>query len=223
MAKAKYKEWLKDENLTKLRGWARRGLKDEQIAELIGIRRPTLYDWKNKYPDIADALKDGKEIIDDKVEESLIKTMMGYSVTDTTYKMVKIDDFVLKARRAEFATKYKKEHPKASKSKVLAATGEAVPVYEKIPMIINVHEVGPNTSAMIFWLKNRKPEVFRDQIIRNLNKANVEKAKAEAKVAEVKANEISRTNESSADMLKGFTIEELKELTRLQGILYKNS
>ena len=159
MAKAKYKEWLTDENLNKLRGWARRGLTDEQIAELIGIRRQTLYDWKNKYSDIADALKDGKEIIDNKIEESLIKAMMGYSVTDTTYKMVKVDEFVLKARRAEFATKYKKKHPTASKSEVLVATGESVSVYEKIPMAVSVREVGPNTTAIMFWLKNRRPEL----------------------------------------------------------------
>lgn len=223
MAKGKYKEWLTDDNLTRLRGWARKGLKDEQIADLIGIKRQTLYEWKNKYPDISDALKDGKEIIDDKVEESLIKTMMGYSITDVTYKMVKVDEFVLKARRAKFATKYKKEHPTASKSEILAATGESVPVYEKIPIIENVHEVGPNTSAMIFWLKNRRPEIYRDQIVRSLNKANVEKAKADAEVAQAKASEIKKLNGSSTDKLSGFTIEELRQLARLQDILNKDS
>lgn len=219
MAKAKYKEWLTDDNLTKLRGWARRGLKDEQIAEMIGISRPTLYDWKNKYPDIANALKEGKEIIDNKVEESLIKAMMGYSITDTTYKMVKIDEFVLKARRAEFATKFKKEHPTATKSEVLAATGESVSVYEKIPMVINVHEVGPNTSAIIFWLKNRRPDLYRDQNIRKLNEVNIDKAKAEARMAEAKADEITKITNSSMDIFKDLTVEELRNLSKLKDSL----
>lgn len=216
MAKAKYKEWLTDENLNKLRGWARRGLTDEQIAELIGIRRQTLYDWKNKYSDIADALKDGKEIIDNKIEESLIKAMMGYSVTDTTYKMVKVDEFVLKARRAEFATKYKKKHPTASKSEVLVATGESVSVYEKIPMAVSVREVGPNTTAIMFWLKNRRPELYRDQNIRKLNEINIDKAKAETRMAEAKADEIEKITSSSLDVFKDLTIEELKKLSCLK-------
>lgn len=33
MAKGKYKEWLKPENLVRLQGWARDGLTDEDIAK----------------------------------------------------------------------------------------------------------------------------------------------------------------------------------------------
>lgn len=60
MAKGKYREWLEPEGLLKLEGWARDGLTDEQIANNIGIKRQSLYDWKKKYPDISDALKKGK-------------------------------------------------------------------------------------------------------------------------------------------------------------------
>ncbi|MFT8514817.1 MAG: helix-turn-helix domain-containing protein, partial [Lacticaseibacillus paracasei] len=63
MANGKYKEWITKEGLLKLQGWARDGLTDEQIAHNVGIRRPTLYAWKNKYPDISDALKRGKEVV----------------------------------------------------------------------------------------------------------------------------------------------------------------
>lgn len=57
MAKGKYEYWRTTDGLILLQGWARDGLKDEQIAHNMGIRRTTLYDWKNKYPDINDALK----------------------------------------------------------------------------------------------------------------------------------------------------------------------
>lgn len=43
MAKAKAEEWLTDERLVILEGWARDGLTDEQIAENIGISARTLY------------------------------------------------------------------------------------------------------------------------------------------------------------------------------------
>ena len=64
MAKGKYEYWRTTDGLILLQGWARDGLTDEQIAHNIGIRRTTLYDWKNKYLDINDALKKGKEVVD---------------------------------------------------------------------------------------------------------------------------------------------------------------
>lgn len=78
MAQGKYREWLTKEGLLKIEGWARDGLTDEQIAKNMGISRQTLYDWKNKYPDISDALKRGKEIVDREVENALLKRALGY-------------------------------------------------------------------------------------------------------------------------------------------------
>ena len=64
MAKGKYAEWLEPEGLALLEGWARDGLTDEQIAEKCGVVRTTLYEWKKQHPDISDALKRGKEVVD---------------------------------------------------------------------------------------------------------------------------------------------------------------
>ncbi len=74
----KYHDWITEEGLLKIEGWARDGLTDEQIAHNIGIARTTLYDWKNKYPDISNALKRGKEVIDRQVENALLKRALGY-------------------------------------------------------------------------------------------------------------------------------------------------
>ena len=81
MAKGKYEYWRTTDGLILLQGWARDGLKDEQIAHNVGIRRTTLYDWKNKYPDINDALKKGKEIVDYEVENALLKRAKQGDVT----------------------------------------------------------------------------------------------------------------------------------------------
>ena len=64
MAKGKYREWLSEDGLIKIQGWARDGLIDEQIAHNMGITTKTLYEWKNKYGEISEALKKGKEVID---------------------------------------------------------------------------------------------------------------------------------------------------------------
>ena len=75
MAKGKYQEWTSQEGLVKLEGWARDGLTDEQIAGNAGINPATLYVWKQKYPEISEALKRGKEIVDRQVENALLKLL----------------------------------------------------------------------------------------------------------------------------------------------------
>ncbi|MGX2944208.1 helix-turn-helix domain-containing protein [Enterococcus alishanensis] len=124
MAKGKYEEWLTDEGLLKLEGWAHDGLTDEQIAENIGIRRPTLYAWKKSYPDISDALKRGKEVIDRQVENALLKRALGYEYKETTQELTNDGMMITK--------------------------------------IVTKQQV-PDTTAQIFWLKNRKPKEWRDK------------------------------------------------------------
>lgn len=82
MAKGKYKEWLTADGLLRLNAWARDGLFDDQIAHNIGINRATLYDWKKRYPDIDNALKRGKELIDVEVENAVLKRALGYEAID---------------------------------------------------------------------------------------------------------------------------------------------
>lgn len=190
MAKGKYAEWTTKESLLKLEGWARDGLTDEQIAVKIGIRRPTLYDWKNKYSDISDALKKGKEVVDREVENALLKRALGTATESTTYKMVRLDDDVLKVKRQRFLNEYKLEHPDMSLKELEMVAIESVPTYQKIPIMVNQNELAPDVSAQIFWLKNRKPDVYRDQSFKSLNEAQARKAKAEAEIKEAEAKAV---------------------------------
>lgn len=125
MAKGKYQEWLTKEGLLRLQGWARDGLTDEQIATNMGITRSTLYEWKNKYSDISDALKEGKEVVDRQVENALLKSALGYMYDEVTEE-----------RRDDELVVTKVVHK----------------------------EVQPNTTAQIFWLKNRKRAEWRDRV-----------------------------------------------------------
>ena len=212
MAKGKYKKWLEPDNLTKLEGWARDGLKDTQIAKNMGINVSTLYSWKNRYKEISEALKKGKEVIDYEIENSLISTMKKHTVTTTQYKMVKKDDFKLKAEREEFMNIYKFDHPEASKNEILIATAKGVEVYEKIPIIRTVTEVDPNISAMIFWLKARRPDVFRDQTFKKLNEANARKAIAEAGISEAQLKSLKEADNPDNRTVIVDDISKLKEL-----------
>ena len=71
------------DSLTRLTGWARDGLTDDQIAAKMGISRTTLYDWYNRYPDILNAVKKGKEPVDTQVENALLKRALGYDYEET--------------------------------------------------------------------------------------------------------------------------------------------
>lgn len=84
MASGKYHDWLTEEGLLKIEGWARDGLTDEQIAKNIGIGYSTLQAWKSKYRDIKDTLKRGKEVIDREVENALLKRALGYTYNEVT-------------------------------------------------------------------------------------------------------------------------------------------
>ncbi len=130
MAKGKFSEWLTPEGLLIIEGWARDGLIDEQIAKNIGISRSTLSVWKTKYPDISDALKKGKEVVDREVENALLKRALGYRYTETTKEAVK--------------------DPETGEVK-MTVTKEVT------------KQVSPDTTAQIFWLKNRKPDKWRDK------------------------------------------------------------
>ena len=125
MARGKYEQWLTDEGLTLLAGWARDGLTDEQIAKNIGICRDTLIEWKKKYSDISDTLKRGKAVADYQVENSLFKRALGYSYDEVTKEPDGDGELVITKR----VTK----------------------------------EVAPDVTAAIFWLKNRRPDKWRDK------------------------------------------------------------
>lgn len=77
-------DWLDEDRLELLAGWARDGFTFADIAVKIGISAPQLTKWRNQYPEIADALKRGREIVDYKVESALLKAALGYKTKETT-------------------------------------------------------------------------------------------------------------------------------------------
>lgn len=82
---AKIKDWLEEDKLILLEGWARDGLSEDQIAKNMGITRQTLWDWKKKELNIFNALKKGKEVVDFEVENALYKSAMEGNVTAQIY------------------------------------------------------------------------------------------------------------------------------------------
>ena len=136
MAKGRYAPWIEEDGLTRIEGWAREGLTDEQIAKNMGISKSTFYDWQKKYPDISEALKRGKAPVDTEVESALLKSALGF--TETVEKPVKM-------RR-------KTRYP----------DGRIVEE-EYIEMVKEEVYIPPSQTAQIYWLKNRRSDAWRDK------------------------------------------------------------
>ena len=86
--RGKYEDWLTEDGLLKVQGWARDGLSNEQIAHNIGINKDTLYEWQKRFSDFSDALKKGKEVVDREVENALLKRALGYEYDEVTQEPV---------------------------------------------------------------------------------------------------------------------------------------
>lgn len=126
--KGKYSEWLSDDGLLRVEGWARSGLSDAQICQKIGIHPATFYQWQLDYPEFSDAIKRGKRPVDDEVENMLLKSAMGFEYEETITEII--------------------EQPDGTQRKQIKKVKRYSP---------------PSNTAQIFWLKNRRPDKWRDK------------------------------------------------------------
>lgn len=138
------------------------GLTDEQIAKNIGITSSTLYEWKKKYSEFSEALKRGKEIVDRQVENALLKRALGYQYVERKSEPVQMSNEEHHAVKKAAVQRFKMEHPEATMEEIRAYE-LGISKYKMIVVEEKTKEVVPDVTAQIFWLKNRKPETWRDK------------------------------------------------------------
>lgn len=271
--KGKHQEWIEPDGLLKIEGWARDGLTYEQIATNMGIARSTLNEWVNKYPDISDTLKKGREVVDRQVENALLKRALGYSYKETTKERI-IDSGQKKRHGGEsqltenewdFAVKYfnnkccycgcelgnmaTKDHikplrdgGKLSRENIIPCCSKcnsskkdnemlswyqsqkfynperAKKIYDYVAFVESISDmfddknseivttkivekqVVPDTTAQIFWLKNRKPNEWRDKV-ESIHHEEVDKRKLDIELLklELQQKEIQDPEQQAQD------------------------
>lgn len=100
--------------------WCEEGYTEEQICKQLGVSVSAFAVYKNENLELVEVLSKGKAVADDKVEQALYKTAIGFMFEED---QVTNKGDVVKVQR-----------------------------YSK-----------PNTTAQIFWLKNRRREQWRDK------------------------------------------------------------
>ncbi len=122
--------------LPAIQAWARDGLTDKQMMMKLAISHQAFYKYKNEFEEFRDALKKGKEVADSEVENALFEKCRGF--TKTVKKPIKV-------KRVEYEY------------------GKRVLEVEEVVMAEEEIYVPPDVTSMIFWLKNRRPDKWRDK------------------------------------------------------------
>lgn len=138
---SRYETEIKDK-IPAVQGWAMQGLLNKQIAEKLGIHISTLCDYKNKYPEFAEALKRGREVADFEVVNSLHENATGYWRTEQV----------------------------VSQKRTVSYNSEGKRVETTEPVIVEIQRWYPaNVTAQIYWTKNRMPQEWSDKKESNVN------------------------------------------------------
>ncbi|NEJ15498.1 hypothetical protein GR211_22025 [Rhizobium leguminosarum] len=114
----------------------RTGAIDTDIAEFFNVAVSTVYEWKNAFPEFSEAIKRGKAKVDREVADKLIDRAMG----------------------AKFVVQ------KEVKLKSVSYVNGKKDSEEERVEVVDLHmEAPPDTQALIFFLKNRRPDLYRER------------------------------------------------------------
>lgn len=114
------------------------GATNEDLAAYFGKNPDTIYSWKNKHPEFAEALRAGKTGADVTVANRLFDRAVG-----ATW----VEQQAFKLKEIEYDP----------------STGRKVREYERVEVVNVVRAAPPDTPAIGLWLKNRRPDLWRDK------------------------------------------------------------
>jgi hypothetical protein len=112
------------------------GAKDTELAAFFEVNQDTIVQWRKTIPEFSESLKVGKMEADTKVSKNLYRRALGFRYNEVTFE----DTF----------------EPRVDHKGVV----DYVPV-TKVKTVRK--QALPDTTAQIFWLKNRQSDKWRDR------------------------------------------------------------
>ncbi len=145
--------------------FAKMGMIDTEICTQLGISKTVYYEYQQKYPEFAEAIKRGKKPINELAEEAFLKNVLGFEYEEKQSEM-NVD-----------------KDGNATVAKVRTITR---------------HFRG-DTTAQIFFLKNRMPEKYKDrqEVAVDLKANSIEDMSPEEIEAEIRRREAIRNGRSA--------------------------
>jgi len=116
-----------------VRKWVEEGIVNHEIAARLGIAESTLYEWKQKYPEFAEAFEKGHQYRHQSVINALYKRCIGYTYEEITKEPVEIPS----------------DDPDKPPKKRMVVT-------KKVRK-----QMAPDTNAIEFYLTNKLPDQFK--------------------------------------------------------------
>jgi DNA-binding XRE family transcriptional regulator len=110
---------------------------DADLAEIFEVSEKTINNWKKEHKEFNSALKKGKVVADANVACKLYSRAIGYSFEEVTFEKIGTKELLEEANSSITTDIYKKK--------------------------VVIKEVTPDTTAQIFWLKNRQKDKWRDK------------------------------------------------------------
>lgn len=104
------------------------GATDADLAIFFEVQESTVNNWKNKYPDFLESIKKGKDLADAEIARRLFDRAKGVTINVQQAFKVKTITYNEEGKRCEV---------------------------ESIEVVNLQQEQAPDTTAGIFWLKNR--------------------------------------------------------------------
>lgn len=126
-----------ESKLDAVEGWARQGLLNSEIADMLGISERTVYTWKGKYPQFAQAICAGARVSNGEILKSAFDQARGYT------------------KRVSEVVKLREEYIDKESGKKLVRERAEVVEYDKY--------FEPDGRITKFMLTNRLPEDYRDK------------------------------------------------------------
>lgn len=114
----------------------RLGALDTDLAEFFNTSVVTLNAWKKAHPEFLKAIKEGKAVVDRHIADRLIHRAEGAEW---------IEQKEVKLKTVEYAD------------------GKKVHEEERVEVVDLKRAAPPDTTAIIFFLKNRRPDLWRDK------------------------------------------------------------
>jgi len=112
------------------------GATDKDLADFFEVCEATVNNWKQSSPEFLESIKGGKRVADSEIASKLYERARGAEwVESQAFKVKKV--------------RYK--------------DGKRVSEDEEVVMVPVQRAVPPDTTACIFWLKNRKSSEWRDK------------------------------------------------------------